>query len=67
MQGRYDELLGQLRGALGSGGGSSAASLAALDGICAGLQGLLAGLRIPQQARGCLWGCAPVQWWHGDG
>ncbi|PSC69113.1 water chloroplastic [Micractinium conductrix] len=50
QQGRYYELLGQLRGALGSGGGSSAASLAALDGICAGLQGLLAGLRIPQQA-----------------
>ncbi|KAL4433837.1 hypothetical protein ABPG75_000278 [Micractinium tetrahymenae] len=51
-QGRYDELLRTLRSVLGSmqpGSAGGAGSLAALDGVCGDIQGLLAGLRIPQQ------------------
>lgn len=46
----YGELLKQLKSKLGSmqGGSGGGASLAALDAVCADIQSLLAGLRIPQ-------------------
>ncbi len=52
QQGRYEELLRTLRSVLGSmqpGSGGGAGSLASLDGVCGDIQGLLHGLRIPQQ------------------
>lgn len=54
QQGRFEELLRTLRSQLGSmqpGSAGGAGSLAALDGVCGDIQGLLQGLRIPQQVR----------------